>query len=372
MIHPNIRFIRAVGTMIGAVVGVGVFGLPYAFAQTGFGIGALMLLFLGVIMLVLQLMYAEIIIKTPGKDRFVGYMDRYIGWKTGKFALVALSVSLWGAMLAYIIVGGQFLHLLLSPQLGGEVALYSIGFSLFVSFLMYRGLGFVARLEVVVVSILLFLFLFMSLAALPHLSLEHVMTYSWSGVPIVYGVALFALGGIGVIPELRDILGRRQVKQLPKVLMVALVLIVLLYLVFSFSVIGATGPATTQMAFDGLVPLLGASFGVIGALLALLTVTSIYLVLGVQLQNTLRYDMRVPRIPAWLITASVPLVLFVLGVREFIEVVGFVGSVFSGILGILIVIAYKRAARAHVSRVPALVSWFIVILFSIGILLEFF
>lgn len=373
--HPNIRVIRAIAMMVGSVVGVGVFGLPFTLAHAGFPLGALFLLILGGFMLCLQLMYVQVILHTPGKDRFVGYIERFIGWKTSRLALGVLSVSLWGAMLAYMIVGGQFLFILLSPLFGGTQTLYSLTFAALGAFFMYRGLGFMARLEVVVIGILLFLFTFISFAALPHVTLAHLTTVDWRSIPLVYGVALFAFGGLGIIPELRDVLGVKQIKHLPHILCIAVGIIVCLYVVFSFAVVGATGPLTTPMAFTGLVPVLGPLFGVIGSILAVITVLSINVLIGVQLQNTLRFDLKVPRVTAWLVVASLPVLLFVLGVREFIDVVGFVGALFSGILGILIVLMYERfrcvsgRTRLWFSKRWSLV---LLILFSLGIIAELF
>ncbi|MDG1950529.1 MAG: aromatic amino acid transport family protein, partial [bacterium] len=66
MKHPNIRFLRSVGMMIGAIVGVGVFGLPYAFSQSGFPLGIIELIVVGGLLVIMQLMFAEVAVQTPG------------------------------------------------------------------------------------------------------------------------------------------------------------------------------------------------------------------------------------------------------------------------------------------------------------------
>ena len=73
--HLNVPFLRSVGLMIGAIVGVGVFGLPYAFAQSGVGIGLLELLVLGGCLTVLQLMFAEVVMATPDRHRLMRHRN---------------------------------------------------------------------------------------------------------------------------------------------------------------------------------------------------------------------------------------------------------------------------------------------------------
>jgi amino acid permease len=58
MKHPDVKLLRAVGMMIGAIVGVGVFGLPYAFAQSGVALGLVWLIAIGGLLTCLQLMFA--------------------------------------------------------------------------------------------------------------------------------------------------------------------------------------------------------------------------------------------------------------------------------------------------------------------------
>src|SRR3989338_4596065 len=107
-------FFRSLGMMIGAIIGVGIFGLPYAFAQSGFAIGLLELFILGSFLTILQLMFGEVVVQTPGTHRLVSYIGLYLGpvWKW--VALLAFDLGIWGAMLAYMVVGGEFLHALLS------------------------------------------------------------------------------------------------------------------------------------------------------------------------------------------------------------------------------------------------------------------
>jgi tyrosine-specific transport protein len=369
-------FLRSVGMMIGAIVGVGVFGLPYAFAQAGFALGLLELLVLGGMMVVLQLMLGEIVIQTPGHHRLVNYVGIYLGRAWKWVTLVALSFGVWGAMLAYLVVGGTFLHVLLSPVLGGETAVYSYVLATISSLLMFGGLALASRIEYLVVIALLFLFTFIILASLPSFDVSHILTTHWKEVFAPYGVILFSIAGMGIVPELKDVLGKNHQRQLASVIVLSMTVIVTLYALFAFAVVGVTGGDTTPMAFHGLIPHLGETFRVVATLLGSLTILSIYLVLGIELLNTLKFDFNLRHKTAWVIVCAVPIFLFVIGMREFIEIIGFVGSIFGGVLGILVALTYWSMQRRGICRThhcihfPSLLTWFIITIFITGIVWE--
>ena len=70
--------------MVGSVVGVGVFGLPFVFSQTGYGAGLLVLLLLSSTMTGILFMYADVIAHTPGEHRFAGIIETYLGKRFGR------------------------------------------------------------------------------------------------------------------------------------------------------------------------------------------------------------------------------------------------------------------------------------------------
>ncbi len=362
--------------MIGAIVGVGVFGLPYAFAQGGFGLGLLELFFLGGLLVVLQLMLGEIVAQTPGHHRLVNYIGIYTGrfWKW--VTLVALSLGVWGAMLAYMLVGGTFLHLLLSPILGGGEAVYSYALAIIASALVFGGLVLASRIEYLVVGALLFLFTFIILASLPLVDVSHYTTLDLKEFFIPYGVILFSLSGMGIVPELKDVLGKTYRRLLSPVIVTGMGIILLLYALFAFAVVGVTGADTSPMAFEGLVPDLGTTFLVVATLLGSLTILSIYMVLGIELLNTFKFDFNLRHKTAWFLVCAVPVVLFALGMREFVDIIGFVGSVFGGVLGILVALSYWSMRRRglcrthHCINFPAPLTWLIIAIFAAGIIWE--
>ncbi len=374
MIHPNIKFLRSIGMMIGAIVGVGVLGLPYAFSQSGVAIGMLELLIIVTLLTFLQLMFAEVCLQTPGKQRLVGLVGTHVGKKWRWVALSAMAIGIWGAMIAYMIVGGRFLHILLEPILGGPEIVYSIAVWVIGVALISQGLKFASKIEVPIVIALLFLFVFIILASTTEITPEHYFTMDISKSFVPYGVILFSAAGVGIVPEMADVLGKKLGrKYLGLSIMIAMAIILLLYTGFALAVVGVTGPETSQTAFDGLVPFFGGGFKVLTLLLGSITILSIFLIIGIELLDTFKFDFKLKHNTSWFLVAIVPIVLFLLGVREFISLVGFIGGVFGGGIGILIALSYWNLKRSKICRdhhcinFPSFLTWAIITLFACGV-----
>ena len=313
MRHVSVPFFRSLGMMIGAMIGVGVFGLPYAFAQSGFAVGLLQLFILGTLLTILQLMFGEVVVQTPGTHRLVSYVGLYLGpiWKW--VALLVFALGIWGAMLAYMVVGGEFLHSLLFPFLGGSLSVYAYAVAGISSLLIFGGLKYASKIEVLIIAILLFLFLFIILASLPHIQLDHYATINLSHFFVPYGVILFALAGLGIVPEIKEVLGASHLRFMGWVIISGMSIILILYTLFSFAIVGVSGPATTATAFEGLVPSLGETFRIVTAMLGSITIFSIYLVLGIELLNTFKFDFHRSHRFSWVLVCLVPILLYSFG-----------------------------------------------------------
>ena len=157
------NFYQALAVMIGYIIGVGMFGLPFIVARTGVFIFVIYLIFFGLIQYLLHLIYANIIVTTGRYHRLVGYSEKYLG-KTGKyFAFVAKMIGNLGALLAYIIITGTFLYELLGSTVGGSPFLYSTLIFIFGAIVVFYGLKTIAKFELVMSSLLIIIVFFIVL-----------------------------------------------------------------------------------------------------------------------------------------------------------------------------------------------------------------
>ncbi len=374
MDFANNRFVRAVGTMIGSIVGVGIFGLPFAFAQAGYGVGLLALLVLGGLNALLLLMYTDIVAHTPGHHRLAGYVSAYLGKGWGRFGLIALAVGVWGSLTAYLMAGGRFLSLLFGTTSSGSETAFGLFVLSTVAVISYGGMKVASRAEVAILTVLLFLLAFIAISASSVAHPANLMPSHWNKLLLVYGVVYFALnGGVAAIPEMKEILGSNR--RLPHAVMVGMGWVMGIYAVFTLAVVSATGTGTSAFALDALVPLLGGTFEAIGSALAVVSVLSIFTLASIALRHAFQFDLGLHKNAAWALTFVPPAILYLAGLRSFIGLIGFVGSVLAAGVGILIVAAYESMRSSGVCRdhvcieLPRICSFAVAGVYLIGMIL---
>ncbi|MBI2551569.1 hypothetical protein HYV73_04515 [Candidatus Uhrbacteria bacterium] len=369
-------FWRAVAAMMGGVVGVGVFGLPYAFLQSGWVVGTILLVAIGFAMYLMQLMVAELCEHTPGEHRIVGFIQRYLGPWAGYAAVVLFALSAWGAMSAYIQVGGVFWQTLFSPFVGGSAVAYQLLVWGAAAALIFQGLRFATRFEPAVVGAFILLFVLFIIRAAASFSAGRLPVTDWTAWQVPYGVVLFAVSGLAVVPEMYAILGAQKRKRLPVALAVGAALILFLYFAFAVSVLGATGSHTTPIAFAGLSTLFSPWFIFVGSAIGGLATFSIFWMVGLELQNTLRIDYKISRRVAWIYTVVPPLLFVFRSSSGFIQTLTFVGGILIALFSVLLIWAHLRmrdtgTCRVYgCSRIPAWVSYLLMAVLLVGAVIE--
>lgn len=336
----------AFSTLVGTVIGAGIFAVPYVVAQAGLTISLLYFIVLGSMVWMLHLMVGEVVLRTHDTHRLIGYGKMYLGkWGGIVFTFTTL-FAIIGALLAYIVIGGTFLQSLVSPLFditGTQGSLVIWGF---LSFFIVRGIQMISKMELIMnaalfaaVGVILFL-------SLPLVSTDNVPVTETSNAFLPFGVLLFAFVGWAAIPEITDLLKEsKDRKDLKKVIGWAAVASTLLYLLFAAVVVGVTGDETTEDAFLGLVPFLGEGIISLGMLFGLLAVSASYLVLGNYLKNSLRHDYGIAYAGAAAIAVTSPIILFFLGVREFIDILATVGGIALSIEGVAILALFWKARK---------------------------
>ncbi len=357
-------FFRSVLPLIGSVIGVGIFGLPFVFAQSGFMVGLMYLVVIAIINLVALLIYADLVVKTKGNHRFTGIVREYAGNVWAHFATILMFGSSWGAMIAYIIIGGEFFEALFGSIIGGDLVFYQIIFYSICSVILIGGLGFVSRLEVVFVLTLLAMLGLIMIGAMPETNFDNLAYINLENWFLPFGVVLFALGGMAAVPEMAHILGRKK-KKLSKAVILGMVIVALVYLAFSLVVVSVTGIDTTEEAILGLGSMIGGWALILGAVVGLFSVFTSFLILGLSIMDTMIYDYKMRYFTSWGITIVVPFVIFLIGARSFISVIGFTGAVLGGLVAILMLISYRKAQK-HPRLLKRSLRWPLWVLFVCG------
>lgn len=373
----NEKFLAAVSTIIGTIIGVGIFGLPYAIAQAGFLIGALELIFLSAVVLILHLLYGEIILRTKKPQRFIGYTEKYLGKKAKHFAIISVIFGVYGSLLAYIIIGGEFMSGIFNPLFGGNIMIYSLIFYILMSLMVLTKIKTIGRLELIM-SFFLLLTIFLILAfGFNKIQIQNLTTIHINKIFFPYGIVLFSLAGSAAIPLIREMLSGEENK-IKKAIIAGTVIPAILYLFFILVVNGVSGNSVSSEALIGLSDFLNPGIIIIGRTFGLLAVATSFLVFGEYLEETFNYDLKFNGFFSYILAIGVPLIAFLSGIKNFIDIIGFLGVIFGGIEGILIILIFMKAKSLgdrkpeYILNIPKFASYGIIGIFILGIIYEFF
>jgi len=343
------NFLKAWATFTGTIVGVGIFGLPYVAMKAGFFVVLFYFLVVIFLAIIVHFLLGEVARDTHKIARIPGYAEEYIGPRTKKFAFVVSSLALIGALLAYLIIGGDFLYLFLKESLGGLSIFYTFFFFLAGAYLIYRGIEIISRFELIMLVIFVLLLLFFLCRALPFIQSEHFTTFNPRFITFPYGIVLFALWGVALIPEVKEMVERDR-RKLIWVIILGILASALCYLVFIFAILGASGPQTSQNAISGFAFILGDRIIAIGYFFGIIATFTSFITLGLTLKKIFWYDFKIPERISWGLTCFIPLFLYLIGLKDFIEVIGITGAVMLGLEAIIVIFIYKNFIQKRFQR----------------------
>ncbi|MFH0819569.1 MAG: aromatic amino acid transport family protein [bacterium] len=346
----NKNFYFALSTLIGTIIGAGIFGLPYAIYQSGIFLGLVYLLVLGFIMIIIHLLYGEVVLRTEKTHRLVGYGEKYLGEPAKMVLTLSALFGLYGSSIVYIILGGEFLNNIFSGFLINNSFFYSLIFFAVVAILVYFGLKTIKKSEFYLTALLLVTIVIILFLGLTKIHSVNYQAIKLKDVFLPYGVIFFALNGAIAIPELKSILKRKQ-KLFKKTIILGTLIPLAIYLLFTLVVIGITGGGTSPEALTGLKNKLGDGMVLIGSLFGFLAIATSFLVIALHLKETFIYDYHLTNLTAWLLACFVPLLLFLAGFANFIKIIALVGAIMGGIDGIAVVLIYLKAKK-HGDKKP--------------------
>lgn len=369
---PN-TFWLSVATMVGSIVGIGLFGIPFVFQKSGFGIGMIFLLVLGGISVLTNLFYGEIILRTHERHQFVGYVHTYRGRIARWINLFNFWVAVFGSTTATLIINGEFLSTALRIM-GIAISPFwaSTIFVIVAAIVVYSGLKTVSKLDFLMMVLFFATVLLIGGVGAPHLQL---VNFEFVADPVFwflpFGVILFALQGIQGVPLVREVLVGKE-RLLKKAIVFGTVIPVALYAIFTFIVVGISGEFTSPDTIEGLTGFLGTPVILIGSLFGFLTSSTIFLSTSTAFKESLWQDFKFKKTVGFLIVMIPAYLLFALGTLNFINIMGLVGGVAVGIDLILLIFVYAKAKHGgsripeYSIRVPNWVLYCMMTLFALG------
>ena len=369
----NKRFWVTALTLTGTMIGAGILGLPYVFAQSGFLIGLFWILFLAGVLVYVKLCLGEVALRTKTTHHLPGYAKIYLGENAKKLMFFSMVFGIYSALIAYLIGEGQSLSFFFSGNFD-YVIYFAFGFWVVMTLLLREGLKGLKKVETYGVIAIVIITLFLLILFFPDLKVSNLNYNNGDKFFVPFGVVLFSLLGFSCIPELRrEIKGSERL--LRKAIITGALIAVFIYIIFVFTFVGKYRVSVNEVAT--------LSDGRFIALLGVFTMLTSYFVLSFALRDMFIFDFNIAKHKAFFYVSIVPLVVFLIvsyfNLASFVFVLGIGGVVSGGLTGVtgLVMSMKAKQRRGKQGRKPEYkmpLNWWIVgvlsLVFVIGVVVE--
>ncbi len=323
------------------------FALPYLFNAAGIFTGVFYLIVAAFVFIVIHLRYSSVIEETSGEHRFPGYARIYLGERGFWLGAIVAGLGLTLVLTAYLALGPVFLRLLI-PGLGGSLNLYlfwGVGaLATVLSLNRLKNFEFLAVVAMLAIILVLFGFGLEEGGGATELPL-----FNPALIFLPYGAVLFALYGRPAISSLKDYFKENNLafRNLRKAIILGTAAPAAFYLLMVLGVLWLSPQGASPDSLSGL--LLAPSWVVIlMGVLGIFALWTSYFLLGLEVKNILRYDFKFPSFLATTTAVTAPLAFYLLGLRNFIELVTVIGGVFLAAESIMVILMHhKLRGRAH-------------------------
>ncbi len=340
--------LTAAALLIGTVIGAGILGIPYVVAKAGFWYGVLLVLGLGVVYVFLHLFLGEIILRTKEQYQLTGYAGKYLGPLGKKVMTFSLLISLYGALIAYIIGSGETLYYVFKI---GSPSVWSILFFLIAAGIIYQGIKAAGKTEMLLTLFLIGTVLGIGIFSFERIHLQEFTFFHPAFFFFPYGVILFAYHGTAAVPEMQEALGKKK-KYLKMAVLLGSGIPIIIYLLFTFVVVGLIGlenfellAPNQRIATVALGIYSHPLLGLLANIFATLAMFTSYLTISLALRGIYEYDYNISKRVAFSLTVLVPLIIALLGLTSFITILMVTGTLIGGLEGSLIVLMYWKAKK---------------------------
>jgi tyrosine-specific transport protein len=368
----NWKLFSGVATITGMIIGAGYLGMPYVIAKSGLLIGLLLTLVIGFSLIIMKLYLGEILLRTKETHQLPGLAKIYLGKTGGRIMFLSLLLGIYLCTIAYLLGEGESLSFIFFGNF--DYALYfAAGLWILMSIFVYHGISFLKKgasvgLILVILTLILIAFFFSS-----RIKLENIVYTNFNNIFVPLGVIMFSLMGFSSIPEAKRVLIRNE-NLLKKSIIIALLITMAIYFIFTFLVVGYMGNTAPEIATISL----GKPF----ALLGILTMFTAYFGSSMALRDIYRFDLNYKKFKAWFLACFVPFVLFLIvyifKLADFINIIGFTGAIFVTLDGIMILLMVKKARKLgkrkpeYKVKLPRWVILGLMILLVAGLICELF
>ena len=245
------NYFQAIAAMIGAIIGAGIFTVPYVAQKAGIIPFFIYIIILGAIQFYINNIYAEIILSTKKKHRIPGYIEKYYNKKLKNISLIITMLSKNLTLLAYLIIGGAFLKEFSESFFGNNNLTYSFIFLIICALFTFNGLKFVSKTELIISFFILFSIILLAFKSFNYIDIKNFQLVNLKNIFLPYGPIFFAVIGTSSIPVVCKLLAHKR-EDIKNAIFWGNTISVITVIIFTISIVNITGSQTTKDALVGL------------------------------------------------------------------------------------------------------------------------
>jgi amino acid permease len=341
------HYLFSVSLLTGTIIGAGIFSLPFSFKTAGLSSSLILLVILLWVNTLVHLMYADVIVRTEEEHRFPGYARAYLGKGAFNFGVLTTVISSLFVLTIYLVLSASFFNLLF--DFGSDVIW------IFIFWLLGSGAVLMRLKQLGLLEFLITLGMIVIIGAISLFgvksglgSLSLFGSADFNAILFPLAPIFFALGGRAAIPSIMQFFKRKSHNELfiRRSIIWGTAVPAVICFFFAVSVIRlskvVSEDAVTGLA-GGVPPWLLGIIGVLG----LIAIYSSYVVSGVNIKDILRFDLKFSKVAQLLIVIALPILLYLIGLNQFLFLVGITGGILGVFEGALVVMMWKKMDKIN-------------------------
>lgn len=338
----NKNFLLAVFLLAGTIIGAGIFSLPYIFSRSGLVSGFFYLVAFVTVYCAIHWMYARILVAEDGSHQFFYLARRYFSKPIAFVASLSILFELLFVMLVYLVLAPVFIGVVFDGTSFTNLVFFWVISSIFI-FARVSWMGYADILGTVSILGIIALVFFSGNNGALEIPLVRQMDLKLFFLP--FGPLLFSLAGRPaihkVMEEHKKAIAADKKFSLKKAVVLGTIIPALVYAFFVISVL-RLNPSPLPEALNSLSFLSPTTLALLG-IMGLITLWTSYFMIGVNVKDILRLDLKYPVWLSVLAVLFIPPLLYFAGFREFLFVLSFSGGVLLALEAFFVVLMWRRA-----------------------------
>ncbi|CAI1073068.1 aromatic amino acid transport family protein [Serratia entomophila] len=352
----SLSFLEGVAMIVGTNIGAGVLSIAYASSKAGFLPLLFWLMLVGGLTTITMLYVAESTLRTRAHLQLSGLAKRYVGGAGAWLMFASVCVNSVGALTAYMTGSGKLLQSLfgISPALG------SLLFFVPAAGVLYLGLKAIGRGEKFIsIGMVVMLTALVAATLLKDTTqMRNLLDGDWRFMVPVFNVVVFCFSAQYIVPEMARGFSDKP-EQLPKAIIVGMVVTFVLLAAVPMSVIALSGlDDISDVATISWGQALGQWAFFSANVFALCAMLTSYWGLGGSFLTNIfdkfrlgNDELPLRRFGVLLLVVVPPFALAYSGLVSFVNALYFAG-VFSGVILSIMPMLILRGARKHGDQTP--------------------